>query len=209
MYYGYHRVSTKEQHLDRGISEIEIYCYNNNIDLDKIYTDKMSGKKFERPRYTVLKEDVLRPGDTLIITELDRLGRNKKSILGELEHFKQNNIRIMILEIPTTLMTFSGMKNEMMDLMLETINNMLIEMYTALAQAEMEKKEKRQAEGIHAMKIRGEWHLYGRKRVMPLDQFREEYQKVLSGEKRPVDIIKEFGLTNSTYYRYKKEIEKN
>lgn len=208
MNYGYHRVSTKEQHLERGVTEIENYCAANNIPLEKIFTDKMTGKSFERPRYVVMKEDVLRAGDCLIVSELDRLGRNKKGILEELRYFKEKDIRIMILEIPTTLVDYSDMGNELMRLMLETVNNMLIEMYTALAQAEMEKKEKRQADGIREMKLRGEWHLYGRKRVMGITEFAIEYEKVLSGKKRPVDVMNEFGLTNSTYYRYKKEVEK-
>ena len=78
MVYGYHRTSTREQHLDRGIAEIETFCKNNNIELEKIYTDQQTGKNFDRPRYTVLKEDILRSGDTLIFTELDRMGRNKR-----------------------------------------------------------------------------------------------------------------------------------
>lgn len=72
-YYGYHRISTKEQHLDRGIIEIKRFCENQKIKLESIFTDKITGKNFDRPRYTVLVEDVLRVGDTLIITELDRL----------------------------------------------------------------------------------------------------------------------------------------
>ena len=75
-YYGYHRISTKEQHLDRGIIEIKRFCENQKIKLESIFTDKITGKNFDRPRYTVLVEDVLRVGDTLIITELDRLVRN-------------------------------------------------------------------------------------------------------------------------------------
>ncbi|WP_294357841.1 recombinase family protein [uncultured Clostridium sp.] len=54
-------------------------------------------------RYTVLRDDILRKGDTLIITELDRLGRNKKYTLKELQFFKEKEIRVMILELPTTL----------------------------------------------------------------------------------------------------------
>ena len=50
--YGYHRTSTREQHLDRGIAEIETFCKNNNIELEKIYTDQQTGKNFDRPRYT-------------------------------------------------------------------------------------------------------------------------------------------------------------
>lgn len=78
MYYGYHRVSTKEQNLERGIKGIEDFCNNRNYKLEKVFVDKISGKTIDRPRYTVLKEDVLREGDTLIIYELDRLARNKK-----------------------------------------------------------------------------------------------------------------------------------
>ena len=42
--YGYHRTSTADQHLDRGIKEIETFCQNNNIELEKIYTDQQTGK---------------------------------------------------------------------------------------------------------------------------------------------------------------------
>ena len=57
--YGYHRTSTREQHLDRGIKEITAYCEQNNLELEKIFTDQQTGKNFNRPRYQVLKEDVL------------------------------------------------------------------------------------------------------------------------------------------------------
>mgnify|MGYP004665333517 CR=1 FL=1 len=60
--YGYHRTSTREQHLDRGIKEITAYCEQNNLELEKIFTDQQTGKNFNRPRYQVLKEDVLRAG---------------------------------------------------------------------------------------------------------------------------------------------------
>lgn len=48
--YGYHRTSTREQHLDRGIAEITAYCENNDLSLEKIYTDQQTGKNFNRPR---------------------------------------------------------------------------------------------------------------------------------------------------------------
>jgi DNA invertase Pin-like site-specific DNA recombinase len=54
--YGYHRTSTREQHLDRGIKEITAYCEQNNLELEKIFTDQQTGKNFNRPRYQVLKE---------------------------------------------------------------------------------------------------------------------------------------------------------
>lgn len=71
MVYGYHRTSTREQHLDRGIAEITKYCEEHNMKLEKVYTDQQTGKNFERARYIVLTEDVLRAGDILIITEID------------------------------------------------------------------------------------------------------------------------------------------
>lgn len=145
--YGYHRTSTREQHLDRGIKEITVYCEQNNLELEKIFTDQQTGKNFNRPRYQVLKEDVLRAGDELIITEVDRLGRNKQETLKELQYYRDNGISVKILELPTTLMDLSKLDNAMARMLMETINNMLIELYAAMAQAEIEKKEKRQREG--------------------------------------------------------------
>lgn len=180
--YGYHRTSTREQHLDRGIKEITTYCEQNNLELEKIFTDQQTGKNFNRPRYQVLKEDVLRAGDELIITEVDRLGRNKQETLKELQYYRDNGIRVKILELPTTLMDLSKLDNAMARMLMETINNMLIELYAAMAQAEIEKKEKRQREGIDSKKARGEWDDYGRPAVMSIDEFSEHYQKVVSGE---------------------------
>lgn len=126
-YYGYHRISTKEQHLDRGIIEIKRFCENQKIKLESIFTDKITGKNFDRPRYTVLVEDVLRVGDTLIITELDRLGRNKQEILKQLRFLEEKGVRVMVLELPTTLFDLSQMENNLAKMMIETINNMMIE----------------------------------------------------------------------------------
>lgn len=54
--YGYHRTSTKDQHLDRGKAEISKYCEENGLELERIFTDQQTGKNFNRPRYKVLKE---------------------------------------------------------------------------------------------------------------------------------------------------------
>ena len=200
--YGYHRTSTKEQYLDRGIREITDYCEQNDLALEKIYTDQQTGKNFNRPRYQVLKEDVLRPGDELIITEVDRLGRNKQETLKELQFYRDNGIRVKILELPTTLMDFSKLDNAMARMLMETINNMLIELYAAMAQAEIEKKEKRQREGIEAKKVRGDWDNYGRPAVISLEEFALEYQQVASGELKPFELMKKLDMKKATYYRY-------
>jgi len=205
--YGYHRTSTKEQHLDRGVTEINRYCATNNLELEKIFTDQQTGKNFNRPRYIIMKEDVLRVGDELIITEVDRLGRNKQETLKELQYYRDNGIRVKILELPTTLMDLSAMDNSMARMIIETINNMLIELYATMAQAEIEKKEKRQKEGIEAKKARGEWDDYGRPAVITIEEFAKEYQKVKTGEMRPFQLMKQLGMSKATFYRYVKKIK--
>ena len=207
--YGYHRTSTKEQHLDRGIKEITEYCEQNQLELEKIFTDQQTGKSFNRPRYQVLKEDVLRSGDELIITEVDRLGRNKRETLKELQYFRDQNIRVKILELPTTLMDISKLDNNMAQMLTETVNNMLSELYAAMAQAEIEKKEKRQREGIAAKKARGEWSDYGRPSIMSDDEFRIHYQKVVEGIMCPTQLMKELNMSKTTFYRYVGHIKKS
>ncbi len=205
MVYGYHRTSTREQHLDRGIAEIETFCKNNNIELEKIYTDQQTGKNFDRPRYTVLKEDILRSGDTLIFTELDRMGRNKREILKELQYYRDKEIRVMILEIPTTTQDLSALDNSMAKMIMETINNMLIELYATMAQAEIEKKEKRQQEGIQAKKARGEWEDYGRPRAVKPSNWDEVIAQWKNGEITAVKAMELTETKKTTFYKLLKE----
>ncbi len=208
-YYGYHRVSTKEQYEDRGVHEIESFCESRKITLgNNIYVDKISGKKFQRPRYTVLKEDVLRDGDTLIISEMDRLGRNTQQILKELRYYKDKGVRVIILEIPTTTIEIDT-SNPLFKLILEVMQNLIIEIFAMMAEAEIMKKEKRQAEGIQEMKNRGEWDRYGRPHVMSMEDFSKVYERVLAKELKPFVAIKELGMSTQTYYRYRKEYESN
>ncbi|BDF35875.1 DNA recombinase [Lachnospiraceae bacterium] len=203
--YGYHRASTAKQHLDRGDIEIREYCREHKLPLTNIYMEKRTGRNFDRPRYTVLIEDVLRAGDTLIITEVDRLGRNKKEILKELQHLKDMEVRVMVLELPTTLVDLSQMENGLAKLMMETINNLMLEMYASFAEAEMQKKEKRQREGIEAKKRRGEWDDYGRPAVMGAEAFAKAYERVLRQEVTPTVLMRELGMASTTFYRYRKK----
>ena len=200
-YIGYHRTSTKEQHLDRGLAEIKAYCEQNNIPLKKIYTDQQTGKNFDRPRYTVMKEDVLEAGDVLIITELDRLGRSKKDTMKEIQHYRDNGIRLMVLELPTTLMDLSKMDNSLQAMMLETINNMMLELYASMAQAEIEKKEKRQREGIEAKKKRGEWEDYGRPSIENPDNWDIVIAQWKEKEITAVEAMKRLGLKKTSFYK--------
>jgi DNA invertase Pin-like site-specific DNA recombinase len=205
MFYGYHRISTKEQHLDRGIAGIEEFCKSRGYDLQKIYTDKMTGQTFERPRYIVLKEDVLRRGDTLILFELDRLGRNKADIAVELSYFKDNGIRIMFLDIPTTTIDYGSLNSDMSRLIMDTVNNILIELVSMTAQTEIERKKKRVAEGIAAMKARGEWDKYGRPRVMSKEDFATQYKRVERKEIGTLALMRTLKLNRDTFFRYIRE----
>ena len=209
MYYGYHRVSTKQQHLDRGVEAIESFCKEHNYPLVKIYTDKVSGKKDDRPRYIVLKEDVLRAGDTLILHELDRLARTKKAIAEELAYFDKMGVRVMVLNIPTTLIDFSSAPEGMYKTVMETINHMVIEIYSMQAQTELELKAKRQREGLDAKKARGEWEDVGRPRRMSKADFAEQYKRVIDGQIGSLALMRELGLNRDTYFRYVREYKAN
>lgn len=200
--YGYHRTSTKEQHLDRGIAEIRRYCEEHDLQLVDIYTDQQTGKNFNRPEYQFIRKRLLR-GDVLILSELDRLGRNKEDTLKELRFFKDTGVRVMILEIPTTLVDYTKMDSNLSSLIMEAINNMLVEMYAVFAEAEIRKKEKRQREGIAQMKARGEWDQYGRPAAVDWERFCAAFQEVLNGQITGAECQRQLGISASTYYRYR------
>lgn len=203
--YGYHRTSTREQHLERGIQEIRKFCTEHKMELTNIFTDQQTGKNFNRPRYLVLTQDVLRDGDVLIITELDRLGRNKADTMRQIQMLRDRGVRLMVLELPTTLFDMADMDNRLAAMMLDTINNLMIELYASMAEAEIEKKQKRQKEGIEQMKIRGEWDKYGRPRKVTEAEFDAVYRQVLDKTIRPVEAMRKLGISKATYYRYVSE----
>ena len=97
--FGYARVSTAHQHEDRQVEALLAY----GVSARDLIVEKESGKDFNRVGYQSLKENLLRPGDTLVIKELDRLGRNKAAVKNELQDLKAKGIRVKILNVPTTL----------------------------------------------------------------------------------------------------------
>lgn len=114
----------------------------------------------------------------------------------------------MILELPTTLVDYSGMKDDMASMMMETINNMIIEMYASFAHAEMLKRQKRQTEGIQSMKERGEWEKYGRPTTIKIDdKFISAYTQWKAKEVTAVMAMEKCGMTKATFYRKVKEYE--
>lgn len=205
-YYGYNRVSTREQHVDRGNKSIEDFCTIHGYPLKKIYVDKQTGKDFDRINYKYLKYEVLREdcGDVLIIPEYDRLGRADHT-KKELEYFKEKNIRVIFLDIPTTQMDFSTIDDSMARMIMTMINDMLISFYDCMARTELERRKKRQEEGIAAKKARGDWDDYGRPRIISKDEFATHYSRVVSGDIKSCQLQKELNMSTTTYFRYVKE----
>ena len=123
--YYYARVSTTEQNLDR---QLDIFHSLGAEDRD-IITDKQSGKDLNRPGYNALKTTILRSGDTMIIKSLDRLSRSKLDIKNELQYFKDNNIRLKVIDLPTTMLDLPKEQSWVIDM----VNNILIEVLSSIA----------------------------------------------------------------------------
>lgn len=193
MIYGYVRVSTREQCLDRQITALNEYTQ-----IDRVFQDKQSGKDFAREQYQMMKE-IVQAGDMVIVKELDRLGRNKDEMKKELEWFKTKGVSVRILELPTTLIDYQGQ-----DWIGEMVNNILIEVLGAIAEQERKKTRQRQAEGIASKKARGDWDDYGRprKEIKNLAEYRE---KVAAGEMTVTAVCKELGICRATWYERLKE----
>ena len=80
MIYAYIRVSTKGQDTTRQFNIIKSYADKNNLKIEKYFEDKETGKDFNRKEYLNLVNEILEKGDVVIVTDLDRLGRNKKEL---------------------------------------------------------------------------------------------------------------------------------
>ena len=144
--YGYARVSTKDQNLDRQLIALREF----GIDDRDIIREKASGKSLNREAYQTLRNQLLREGETLVIAALDRLSRNKLHIKQELEYYRGRNIRVMVLDMPTTLCQV----NEGQEWIIEMINAILVEVLASLAEQERVKTLTRQAEGLLTSRAR-------------------------------------------------------
>lgn len=194
MVYAYIRVSSADQHLDRQIAAIRQHC--PDIPDSHIYSDKQSGKDFERAGYQALKS-VLEPGDEVIVKELDRLGRNKEGIKEELKWFREHGVIARILNIPTTLIDFQGQ-----EWIRDMINNILVEVLSSIAEEEREKIHQRQAEGIAAAKAKGV--KFGRPTGYT-GEFESYAARVASGSLSVAAACRELNISRSQWYRMAKE----
>ena len=184
----YARVSSKEQNLDRqieafkklGAEEREIIC------------DKESGKNLERSGYQALKTTMLRSGDVLVVKSLDRLSRNKSDIRNELQYFKDNNIRLKIIELPTTMMDLPQGQEWVFDM----VNNILIEVIGTIAEQERITIRARQREGIEAAQKLGK-HI-GRPKTNKPDNWEEIYNDWKSKKITARQAMKQLGIALTT-----------
>lgn len=202
--YGYARVSTKEQNLDRQMIELKKY-----VDDRYIFTDKQSGKDFDRPQYQLLRK-VVQSGDVIYIKSLDRLGRNKQQIKQELEYYKSEGVRVKILDIPTTMMDIQQGQEWLIDM----INNLLLEVLSTMAEHERINIKQRQAEGIQALKNRNSGKGKGRPGIdintlseSQKDILKKNYSKWQNKEITAVEFMQMLKLKKNTFYKVIRQYE--
>ena len=188
----YARVSNREQNLDRQIEAFK----KLGADEREIICDKESGKDLQRSGYQALKNTMLRGGDTLIVKSLDRLSRNKSDIKTELQYFKDNNVRLKVIDLPTTMMDLPEGQEWVFDM----VNNILIEVLGTIAQQERETIRKRQREGIDAAKAKGK-HL-GRPQAIKPDNWDETMAEWKQGKITARQAYTRLGVSKSLFYRW-------
>jgi DNA invertase Pin-like site-specific DNA recombinase len=208
MVFGYVRVSTKEQCEDRQVEAIKEYCKANKLELEErnIVIDKQSGKDFNREGYQLLKNYLLRSGDTLIIKELDRLGRNMKQIKQEWQEIISKGINIIVIDTPILNTA------DKTDLEKKLIGNIVFELLSYMAEKEREKIKQRQREGIEAAKKAGK-HL-GRPRIdfetlnkQQKELIKQYYPQWKKGQITAVRFMQALDLKRNTFYKIIKQYE--
>ena len=196
--YYYARVSSKEQNLDRQLAAFASLGASER----DIITDKESGKDLNRSGYTALKTALLRSGDTLVIKSLDRLSRNKADIKNELQYFKDHDIRLKVLDLPTTMIDYPAGQEWVLDM----VNNILIEVLSSIAQQERLTIHQRQQEVIVAAKAKGK-HL-GRPGLVIPENWMEVYSAWKSGAITAKTAMEQTGLKRTSFYKLVKEVER-
>ena len=187
--YGYVRVSSADQNEDRqmlAMGELKIPSQN-------IFTDKQSGKNFDRPAYKALAKK-LRPGDLLYIKSIDRLGRNYDEIQNQWRILtKERGADIAVVDMPL-LDTRNGK-----DLMGTFIADLVLQILSFVAHSERDSIKKRQAEGIAAAKARGV--RFGRPLKKPPENFAALAKQWERGKISFGELQTRTGLKRATLYR--------
>lgn len=198
-FYGYMRVSTLDQNVERQLVELLKW----GILEKNIFCDKLSGKDFNRPQYQKLKHR-LRPGDIMVIKSLDRLGRNYDDIQLEWrEIVKVRKVDIVILDMPI----LDTRTNK--DLIGTLISDIVLQLLSYVAHTERENIHQRQAEGIAIARAQGK-HLGRYPSPIP-EEFYPVYKQWLKKELTLETASKTMGITVSAFRnmirKHKKEQE--
>ncbi len=192
---GYIRVSAKDQNVDRQMEAM----IKEGIQNRDIFIDKQSGKDFDREQYKAMKYS-LRPGDTLFVKELDRLGRNAQEIKDEWEDITQNiGADIVVMDMPAldTRQFKSGLE--------KLISSIILELLSYMAQNEREKILDRQREGITAAKNAGKY--LGRPKLPLPEDFEQLYQEWKNGSITAAAAMRQMKMSATTFYRRVAEYE--
>jgi len=193
--YGYIRVSSIDQNETRQL----ILMQDLGIPQGRIFTDKQSGKDFERPKYAKLMQS-LKTGDLLIIASIDRLGRNYDEILSQWRLLtKEKGVDIVVLDMPI-LDTRAKHGN---DLIGTVICDVVLQLLSYVAHSERDNIRKRQAEGIKSAKARGV--RFGRPVKKPPENFAEIVKRWERGKLMTKTVLEMTDLTESTFYRRYRE----
>lgn len=190
MKYGYVRVSTKEQNIDRQLVEM----YTQGLNDKTIFIDKQSGKDFERDEYQKLKKK-LKSGDLLIIKSIDRLGRNYDMIIDEWRTLVNDmNVDIQVLDMPLL-----DTRTEGKNLVGKFISDIVLQILSFVAENERENIKKRQAEGIRIAKEKGK-HL-GRPKLEIPSSFSQVANQYKKKEITLAEALSSLKMNRSSFYK--------
>jgi DNA invertase Pin-like site-specific DNA recombinase len=203
MIYGYMRISTQKekQTTDRQKITLTRYAKENDFSFDTILEERISGtiKADSREVYSDLKNKTLRQDDILIITDLDRLGRNADDVIAELKDLKSKGIRVIALDIPY----MNEYKKAQDSSIYAMVVDIVITLKAHMSQQEREKTIDRINQGLDAARARGA--TLGRPQAKLPDNFIKEYTKFRDnkyGDMTAKGFAKMLGIGRSTLYKY-------
>ena len=190
MKYGYIRVSTKEQNIDRQLN----CMYTQGLNNKNIFIDKQSGKDFDRNEYQKLK-NMLKSGDLLIIKSIDRLGRNYDMIIEEWRTLVNIlNVDIQVLDMPLL-----DTRAEGRNLIGKFISDIVLQILSFVAENERDNIKLRQAEGIRIAKEKGK-HL-GRPKIILPNNFKNIANKYKNKEITLAEALSALNMNRSSFYK--------
>lgn len=193
--YGYIRVSTVTQHDDRQRIAMEEF----GITADHIFADKQSGKDFARPAYMDMMA-TLKPGDTVVVQSLDRLGRDYEEMIRQLDiitHEKRAFIVVLNLPILDSRNKYGD------DLTAKLVLNLVIQIFSYVAQMEREMNHRRTMDGIAAAKAKGV--RFGRTSLDKPDGFENVLAQWTSGAISECEAARLLGVSRPTFHKWSHE----